>query len=153
MATLDDFDRAVLSVFRILLDEFPSKIRIDIDDICESLFGEMPDQQTYETLEENSKVAVGRRDLVFYTAEWLGAEGFVRFSDGEFIRPTTVHGGALPLACLTAKALSVLRIKVDTLDGKESSLAKEAVEALRGGARRDGKKGKECVSRFRSRWW
>src|SRR3546814_2743583 len=72
-----------------------------------TLFRSMPDQQTYETLEENSKVAVGRRDLVFYTAEWLGAEGFVRFSDGEFIRPTTVHGGALPLACLTAKALSV----------------------------------------------
>src|SRR3546814_816001 len=100
-----------------------------------TLFRSMPDQQTYETLEENSKVAVGRRDLVFYTAEWLGAEGFVRFSDGEFIRPTTVHGGALPLACLTAKALSVLRIKVDTLDGKESSLAKEAVEALRAGSR------------------
>src|SRR3546814_4251364 len=91
----------------MLMYELPAKIRIDIDDICESLFGGMPDQQTYETLEENSKVSVGRRDLVFYTAAWLGAEGFVRFSDCEFIRPTTVHGGSLPLACLTAKALSV----------------------------------------------
>lgn len=134
MTSIGDFDRAVLSILRVLLDSFPLKETVDVDALCEELFGEMPALDTMTALERNSGVVESRRSLVFSTAEWLGSEGYIRFEDDGFIEPNSVKSGRLPPARLTAKALAVLRIQVDSLDGKVD-LATEAVSALRDGSR------------------
>lgn len=134
MNSIHDFDTIVLTIFKRLLDEFPSKDYLKIDEIYVSVFGEMPDIATSKGIEENREVLESRKIMIFSAAEWLGAEGYLRFDGDDFAEPSYVTPGRLPAACLTAKALAILRVQVESLEGR-IDLATEASNALRDGAR------------------